>query len=118
MFRAAQSCSGSYKSVEHRLKIESRAADDLQHLGGRGLLVQCLGQLARALLLGIEQPHVLDCDHRLIGEGLQQSDLGVGKRSDVLTRNRDRPDGMTVMQHRHRHDAAIRHRLGDSGQSA
>ena len=94
VFGAAQPCGGRYKSVEHRLEIECRAADDLQHLGGRGLLVQCLGQLARTLLLRIEQAHVLDCDHRLIGEGLQQSDLGVGKWSDVHTRNGDCSNGL------------------------
>ena len=93
MFGAAQTCGGRYKSVEHRLKIESRAADDLQHLGGRGLLVQCLGQLVCALLLRIEEAHVLDGDHRLIGEGPQQPDLAVGKRSDMLTGNGDCSNG-------------------------
>ena len=29
--------------VEHRLQIEGRAADDLEHLGGGGLLLQQLG---------------------------------------------------------------------------
>ena len=37
------------------------------------------GQLPRALLLRLEQPHVLDGDHRLVGEGLDQLDLLVGK---------------------------------------
>ena len=32
--------------VEHRLQVDRRAADDLQDLGGRGLLLQRLGQLA------------------------------------------------------------------------
>ena len=41
-----------------------------QHLGGRGLLLERLGQLARARLHLVEQPHVLDRDHRLVGEGL------------------------------------------------
>ena len=53
--------------------------DDLQHLGGRGLLLQRLGQLARARLHLVEQPHVLDRDHRLVGEGRDQLDLLVGE---------------------------------------
>ena len=51
----------------------------LQHLRGRGLLLQCLGELARALLHLVEQPHVLDRDHRLVGEGRDQLDLLVGE---------------------------------------
>src|SRR5262249_27502099 len=51
-----------------------------QHLRGRGLLLQRLGKLARARLHLIEQPHVLDRDHRLVGEGLDQLDLLIGER--------------------------------------
>ena len=36
---------------------------------------QRLGKLARARLHLVEQSHVLDCDHRLVGEGLDQLDL-------------------------------------------
>src|SRR5262249_19857458 len=45
---------------EHRLKIAWRATDDLQDFRSGGLLVQRLGQLTRALLLRLEQSHVLD----------------------------------------------------------
>ena len=54
--------------------------DDLQHLRGRGLLLQRLGKLARARLHLVEQPHILDRDHRLVGEGRDQLDLLVGER--------------------------------------
>src|SRR5215471_6193939 len=57
--------------VQNRLKIARRFADDAQHLCGSGLLLQRLRKLARALLLRLEQPHVLDGDDRLIGEGVQ-----------------------------------------------
>src|SRR5947209_8782076 len=36
----------------------------------------------RALLLGLEQAHVFDCDHRLVGESLEKRDLFVVERSD------------------------------------
>ena len=68
--------------VQHRLEIGRRRGDDPQDLGGRGLLLQRLGDLAVALLkLGVallqllEQPGVLDRDHGLVRERLQQPDL-------------------------------------------
>ena len=64
---------------KHRLKIAGRAADDLQHLRRCSLLLQRFGKLPRALLLRLEQPHVLDGDHRLVGEGLSQLDLLVSE---------------------------------------
>jgi hypothetical protein len=36
--------------LEHRAAVGHRAADDAQHLGGRGLLLERLGELGRALL--------------------------------------------------------------------
>ena len=46
---------------EHRLQIEGRAADDLEHVGGGGLLLQRFAQL-------VEQAGVLDGDDGLGGE--------------------------------------------------
>ena len=56
-------------------EIERRAADDVEHVGGGGLLLQRIAQLVGALLLGLEQPHVLDGDHRLVGESRQKRDV-------------------------------------------
>src|SRR5262245_19624788 len=67
--RAAKACRRLGERVEHRLQIESRAADDLEHVGGGSLLLQRFGELARACLRVIEQPHVLDRDRRLVREG-------------------------------------------------
>jgi hypothetical protein len=53
---------------KHWLKVARRAADNLQHLRRRCLLLQRFGKFARALLLGLEQPHVLDGDRCLICE--------------------------------------------------
>ena len=69
--------------VEHRLQIERRAADDLEHVGGGGLLLQRFGQIVGALLHLVEQPHVLDRDHGLVGEGGDQLDLLVGERAHL-----------------------------------
>ncbi len=48
--------------------VGDRLADDLQYLGRGGLPLQRLLRL-------VEQPRVLDRDHRLVGEGLQQRHL-------------------------------------------
>ena len=53
--------------------------DDAQDLAGRRLLLQRFGEVAVASLQLREQPHVLDGDDRLIGEGLEQRDLVVGE---------------------------------------
>ena len=52
-------------SGKHRLKIAWRAADNLEHLRRGRLLLQCLFGL-------VEETRVLDRDHRLVGEGLEQ----------------------------------------------
>src|SRR5580704_652647 len=66
---------------KHRLKIAGKAADNLQHFRGGGLLIQRFCKLPSALLLCLEQSGVLDRDHRLVGEGLGQLDLLVRKRT-------------------------------------
>src|SRR5262249_35685633 len=66
--------------VGHRLDVRQQATDDVEHLAGRGLVFESLGQLLRARLHLIEQPHVLNRDHRLVGEGLNQLDLLIGER--------------------------------------
>ena len=64
--RVAQPCCRLNQRVEYRLQIEGRAADDLEHVGGRGLLLQRFAQL-------VEQPRVLYGDDGLIGEVLTSS---------------------------------------------
>ena len=59
--------------VEYGLQIERRTADDLEHVGGGGLLLQGFAQL-------VEQPRVLDGDDGLGGESSYQFDLLVGER--------------------------------------
>ena len=81
-------------------KIAGRAADDLQHLGSRRLLLQRFGEVARALMQLVEQPRVLDGDDGLIGEGLTSSICLSVKgrtcfRASVIT-----PIGIALAQHR------------------
>ena len=53
--------------------------DHLEQLTGRRLLLERDPQLAVARLQLGEQPHVLDRDNGLIGEGLEERDLLVGE---------------------------------------
>ena len=59
-------------SIQHRLNIRRRAGDDAQDFTRRSLLLQ-------RFLEFLEQPHVLDRDHRLVGEGFEKLDLRRGK---------------------------------------
>ena len=86
--------------VEDRLHVRGRAADDAEHLGRCRLMLQGLAQFCVALLEFFEQPHVLDRDDGLIGEGFEQSDLLVSERSNLCAANHDRTDGNSLTQQR------------------
>ena len=60
------------EGLQHRLQIEGRPADDFEHIGSSGLLLERLAQL-------VEQPRVLDGDYGLVGEGGDQLNLFVGE---------------------------------------
>ena len=80
VIRLAQTRSRFGERIEHSLQIESRATDHLEHVGGGRLLLQRLAQL-------VEQTGVLDRDHCLGGEVLNQANLLVGERADFLSIN-------------------------------
>ena len=86
--------------LEHRFQFPRRAGDDLQHLGGRGLLLQQITQL-------VEQPRVLNGDDGLRGEVGDQLDLLVGKRANLLSENDECTDELVVFEHRHAQSAAL-----------
>ena len=52
--------------LEHRREFARRTDDDLQHLRGRRLLLQCLTEVVGALAQLVEQARVLDGDHGLV----------------------------------------------------
>ncbi len=65
-----------------------------KHLGGRGLLLQCLARLG-------QQPRVLHRDHRLRREVLQQRDLFVRERPHLLAVGSDVAEQGLVLAQRH-----------------
>ena len=98
---ATQSNRGLRQRVEHRLQIESRAADDLEHIGGRRLLLQRLVEFRRAGLHFLEQAGILDGDDRLVGERPDQIDVFVGERLDLGTAQHEHADRTSLSHQRH-----------------
>jgi hypothetical protein len=76
--------------LEHWLQFAGRARNDLQHVGGGGLLLQRLSQL-------LQQARVLDRHHGLGGKILNQMDLSVGKRTNYLAVNDKRADKVSML---------------------
>ena len=66
--------------LEDRLEVEGGPADHLEQLAGRRLLLEGDPQLAVARLQLREEAHVLDCDDRLVREGLQELDRAARER--------------------------------------
>jgi hypothetical protein len=97
--------------LEHRLQLARRAADDLQDLRGRGLLLQRLAQLARARLHLVKQPRVFDGDHRLVGKGGEQPDLLLRERLDLGAYQRNDADRVSFSQKWHAEHSSISSRM-------
>jgi hypothetical protein len=94
-------------AIRNAEKLELRPANHLEHIGCRRLLVERFAQLAAARLHLIEQPHVLDGDHRLVGESFEQLDLPVGEQPGFPARHEDRPDDPPLAKHRHPEAAPV-----------
>src|SRR5262249_896825 len=92
--------------VEHRLDIRLRLADDAQNVTGGSLLVERRGQVTVTRLEFLEQPHVFDRDHGLVGEGLEEGDVMSSEATSFAASHRYRPDGPVVTEHRHDHPAS------------
>ena len=87
--------------MEHRLQIERRAADDLENVGGRRLLLKRFLEVARLRLHLVEQAHVVDGDDGLFGERLKERDLSIGERARLEPDKRNSADRLAVAKHRH-----------------
>ena len=86
---------------EDRVQFACRRADDLQHVGGCGLMLQRFAQVGGFRLHLFEQAGVLDGDHRLVGEGLHQIDLALGERAGLRSRQYQHAFDIVVPEHRH-----------------
>ena len=77
---------------EYGLQFARRTRNHAQHLRRCRLLLQRLGKLARARLHLVEQPHILDRDHRLVGECRNQFNLLLGERTHGRSRQIEHAD--------------------------
>ena len=74
--------------VERRAQLVAHIGEELR------LVLARLGELAALVLDFVEQPHVLDRDHRLVGEGRHQLDLLLGERPHGLALKLRTPIGI------------------------
>src|SRR5262249_35290700 len=93
--------------LEHWLHIEGGLADDLEHVGGGGLLLQRLAQL-------IEQAGVFDGDDSLGGEVLHPLDLLIGESTPLLAVYADSADQQIILEQGNDQKGVRPGELGDS----
>src|SRR5262245_20099426 len=98
-------------SVEDRLQLPWRTADDLKNVGGCGLLLERLAQLAK-------QSRVLDGDDGLGSKVREQRDLLVGERPHLLAIHVNRADKLAVLEHWHRHKGPRAHGIDEGNNKA
>ena len=98
---AAEARCGINHTLQNRLQIELRPADDIEHLRSRSLLFQRLGQVGRALAQFTEQPRVLDGDDGLRGEILHQRDLLVGEGANLLAIDANNAHKLIILEQRY-----------------
>ena len=80
--------------VKRGAQLVAHAGDELR------LVLAGLRQLPVLILDFVEQPHVLDRNRRLVGEGLDQLDLLIAKWPHLGTRQRHDPDRGALAQQR------------------
>jgi len=83
------------------LHIGGRAADDVEHVAGRGLVFERFFEVARAGLQLAEQPRILHRDDRLVGKGAHQFNLPFGERLDPFPGEIDRAEHGPLAQEGH-----------------
>src|SRR5258708_3329243 len=98
--------------LEHGLDIERRA-HRLADLAERRELVHRADELTRPRLQLLKQADVLDGDHRLVSEGLEEFDLVLRERPGRGDGHRDDADGSAFRQHGYPDAASKPHRGGE-----
>ena len=97
--------------LEHRGKIRRRRTDDLQDLGGRGLLLKGFLEIVRLGLYLVEQVDIADRDHRLVGEGLNELDLLLAERASNEAEQADDAERLPIPNERYAECCPEAHQL-------
>ena len=87
--------------VERRAQLVAHVGEELR------LVLARLRELAALVLDFVEQPHVLDRDHRLVGEGGQEFDLPIGKGAHDVTCQSEHADQNAFTHERHTEDGTM-----------
>src|SRR5262249_15473583 len=106
-FGVAEMRGGLDERVENGLQLGNRAADDLEHVGGGGLLLQRFPQL-------VEQARILDRDHRLGSEVRHQLNLLGSERPHLLAVDANRAEQDIFLEHRHAEHRPSAREIGES----
>src|SRR5215472_5276483 len=86
--------------IQHLPQIQRRA-DRPANVAKSANLFERKLKLAGALLNFLEQPHVLNGNHRLVGEGRHKLDLFVSKRLDLSPEDNDHANRNAFPEQRH-----------------
>src|SRR5262249_16836713 len=88
---AAKARDRLHQRVKDRLKVDRRAADDLENVASCGELVNRAREFGRSITQFLEQPRILDRNHGLVSKSLHQFDLFVRKRPSLFALERENP---------------------------
>src|SRR4030095_365061 len=86
---------------EYCLKIQTQT-DGLSHLSQGFQFTNRSSQLVGSRFQFLEEPDVLNCNHRLVGKGFEQLDLLVREWAHLPAPNQNCPSGDTLAQERRR----------------
>src|SRR5215475_3953518 len=86
--------------IEYRFELAGRSTDYAENFRGRCLALQSDAQITRLRLLRLEQPRVLDGDHCLVGEGIDELGLTLGERAHFGATNEDHPNCLVCVDQR------------------
>src|SRR5262245_39015379 len=85
---------------KHRREIARRRADDLEHVGSGGLVLQRLAQIVRSLTQFFEKARILNGDDSLIRKCLDERDLLVAEYLRLKVSDANSADDPVVSHHR------------------
>ena len=100
-FRATQLLCTLSDDIKHWCYIAWRSANDTKYVGGRGLLLQRLSQVASSLAQFVQQSRVLNGDDSLRSEVLHEFYLPVGERSHFPAVDNNRTNQHVFLEHRY-----------------
>ena len=101
LVRVTQTSGRGHHGLEHGIKIERRAADDLQNLAGRGLIFQRFLKIIGARPQLSQKSRVFHGDHGLRGKVFQQGDLLAGEGTHFLAVDVDHAQQGVVLPQGH-----------------